>query len=766
MDRAEGKSSAFDSILTRLLTRGRYAYLGAVVVLSASLVPFAMRIPVERNDDSMVSRGAAESGIDSRFARSFGGEETLLTVTHPRLLEPEGLRLLERLTEEVGRLDGVSRVYSLTNAVHAVPGADGAEEAPLVPRPFDRPGNRARILSALDDNPRLSSLLVSPDRHTAAITIETGGRPATAPAPDDLVPALRQVIDRHSGEAELHLSGIAVEKHDVVEFIRRDKAILVPASVLVLAVMLGIVFRRLSGVAIPLAVKALSLVWTMGIYALAGFSLNPITALLPPLIIVLSISTSVHLYSGWLKISGNPEDRVRLIVRETRALFAPCLYTALTTAAALLSLLASDTPAVRQFGVFGALGVLVSFAASVTVVPVALSFLPLPGDRRPGPAARSPAAVLESAARLAGRHPFWIIGASALLSAAGALGIARIRNNTDLLRFLKPSAPLYRDTMFIDRNLPGVYSLEMLVSRRDGRPLTTPADMRKIAEFQDMAARQVHVGDAYSIADPVRLVNRAETGGKSLRLPDSEDDLLDDFDLMQADPERSFLAALMTKDLTTARVRVRIHAVGSAVAAPLIRSIIEKGSGIFGNAYSLVPAGSFYRITRDSNQLVARQILSFSLCLGVILVAVRVLFRSAKLSLIALVSALVPVLLTGGLMGFLRIDLSAGTAMIFPIALGLIVDATIHYISRYLRERGRDIREAVGRTAAGAGPAIATSSLILAFGFAAGAFGSFRPTIDFCLLTGAAMLASLATVLLVLPSCLVIGDRAGRGEAR
>jgi len=766
MEPGEGNSPGIDSLLTRLLTRGRYAFLAAIVLLSAGLAPFALRIPVERNDDSMVSRGGAERRADAEFRRNFGGEETLLTVTHPRLLEPEGLRLVEDLTEQAGNLDGVSRVYSLTNAMQVVSGPAGAEAAPLVPRPFDRPGNRADILSALEDNPRLTSLLVSPDRRTAAITIETGDRPGDSPYRDELIPALRRMIARNSGVAELHLSGIGVQKHDVVEFIRRDKAVLVPLAVLVLMVLLWIVFRRISGVVIPMAVKGTSLVWTMGIYALAGFPLNPITALLPPLIIVLSISTSVHLYSEWLRISGNPEDRVRLIVRETRTLFAPCLYTALTTAVGLLSLLASDTPAVRQFGVFGALGVVISFAVSITLVPIALSFLPLPEQAHPAPAAESPPGILQRAARLAGKHPWWVMAAALLLSAAGVAGTTRIRNNTDLVRFLKPSTPLYRDTMFIDRNLAGVYSLEILLSRKDGRPLNTPGDIRRIAAFQEMAARQDHVADAYSIADPIRLVNRAETGGKAKGLPENEDDLLYDFDLMQADRERSFLGKLMTKDLTAARVSVRIHAVGTAAAAPLIRTIEEEGKAMLGDSYALVPTGTFYRIARDSNRLVQRQITSLSLCLAVILLAVHLLFRSVRLALVGLISTLVPVLLTGGLMGLLGIDLSTGTAMVFPVALGLIVDNTIHYISRYLRERRGDVREAIGRTTAGAGRAIAASSLILAFGFGVGGFGSFKPTIHFSLLTGATMLASLACVVLVLPSCLVLADRAGEGRTR
>ncbi len=765
MSPGERPAPGVERFLAGLLTRGRAACVGAIVLVTALLGPFALRIPIERNDEAMASRNAADRRADAAFRRDFGGEETVLTVTLPRLLEPEGLRLLDRLTQEAARLDGVTGVRSLTNAVQVVPGPDGPEPVPVVPRPFDAPGGSARILAALDDSPRLAGLLVSPDRRTAAIMIRTADRPGGRADPDAWVAELRRLVDRYRGAAELHLSGIGVEKHDVVDFIRRDKAVLIPASVLVLVAMLWAAFRRASGVAIPVAVKAISLAWTMGIYGLAGYSLNPITALLPPLVIVLSISTSVHLYSGWLRLRGGPGERAGLIAHEAAGLFAPCLYTALATAVALLSLLASDTPAVRQFGAFGALGVMISFLVSMTLVPAALSALPLPG-RNGAPAAAGPPPVLQRAARVAAGRPAWVVAAALVLAAAGGLGVARVRNNTDLLRFLKTSAPLYRDTMFVDREMAGVYSLDMLVSRKDGRPLTSIDDIRKIAAVQDAAARQDHVAAVFSVADPLRMVRRAETGGKELRLPDTDEDLQDDLDLMAADRERSFLGDLMTRDLRTARISVRVHAVGTAVAAPLVRAIEGQGARILGDGYTLVPTGSFYRVTRDSNRLVERQAVSLALCLAVILLAVGVMARSGRLAFVALAPTLVPVLLTGGLMGYLAIDLSAGTAMIFPVALGLIVDNTIHYLSRYLRERGGDVRETVVRTAAGAGGPIAASSLVLALAFGAGAFGSFKPTIAFSLLTGAAMLASLASVLLVLPSCLVLADRAAGGAAR
>ncbi|HLN92201.1 MAG TPA: MMPL family transporter, partial [Patescibacteria group bacterium] len=695
----------------------------------------------------MVSRNEVQSRNYAAFRNAFGSdEEILLSVTHPRLLGPEGLRFLDELTKEIGGFAGVRRVYSLTNARYAVPSTVGAENEPLVPRPFNVPGVSQRVLSALDDNPTLASLLISRDRRTAGITIEIDDRPGDDTSRSGVIDALRGLMALRAGEAELHLSGIAVQKHDVAEFVQRDKTFLVPLSMLVLATMLAITFRRISGVVIPMAVKVVSVAWTMGAYAMAGFRLNPITALLPPLIIVLSISTSVHLYDGWLQIPEGSGDRVPRIIQETHRLFLPSLFTAIATAFGLLSLAVSDIPAVRQFGIFGALGAVVSFALSTTLVPVALSFFSPPHPEKISSAMVALRRFLSGAAHLSTDWSRTVLAVALVLSLAGIAGLTRIRNNTDLVRFLKPGAQLYRDTLFIDRNLAGVYALEFMVSRKDGRPMTDPEDMRALAAFQGVVAGEGPVADTYSIADVVRMINKAESGVQGARLPENRDALLYIFDLLSADKEQTFLEKLMSRDLSVARVSVRLHAIGTAEAAPLARRLLDRGVGTLGGRYTLTPTGGFYQVTQDSNRMVRRQIQMFTLALAAILLSVHVLFRSLRYTVIALIPALVPMLLTGGVMGYSGIDLNVGTAMIAPVVLGLVVDNTIHYLARYRAEYRGDAPGAVMRTTTGAGRALLASSLILAFGFGVGGFGSFKPTVHFSLLAAGTMVAAAACV--------------------
>jgi predicted RND superfamily exporter protein len=159
---------------------------------------------------------------------------------------------------------------------------------------------------------------------------------------------------------------------------------------------------------------------------------------------------------------------------------------------------------------------------------------------------------------------------------------------------------------------------------------------------------------------------------------------------------------------------------------------------------------------------VSAQVTSFALALALVFVAIGASFRSAGLTLIVAIPNVMPILWTGGLMGFLGIDLSTGTAMIASSVLGLIVDDTIHYLTRFHRVLRDDPAAAVRATTTGIGNTLTMNNLVLVLGFWVGCFGSFKPTIYFSLLSGLTMINAMLCDLLVTPACLVLYYRRRR----
>jgi hypothetical protein len=743
--------------LTWLLSRGRRPALGLLLLLTLFLAVFAARVRVEADTRSMVSRQADQLAAYDRFLDRFGNDEDLLlSVSHPRLLQPDGLALLADLTRRVASIEGVRQVLSLANACQLVGGRYGAEAVPLLPAPEPAGDFQRRLQKALRTNPHYEGLLISADRHTAGMVIELTDHREDVALRGRLVDAARTLMAEYADRAELHLTGIGVQKIDVGRYVQRDQLVILPLVVAVLAAMLALIFRRLSGVLLPLLATAVSLVWTMGIYALCSLELNTITSLLPPVIMVLAVSNSVHLYNGWLHIEGGDERRIELLAAKLDELLLPCLFTALTTAFGLLSLTISAVPAVRQFGLFAALGVLIALLVSLVLVPIGLSFRPLP-ERRHREGLGLLRWSLQAIADLTTRRPMAILVVALVLLLGTLGGLPRLRNNTDLVGFLRADAPLAVDTRYIDEHLAGVNALEFMVSRTDGAPLESAIDYDRLADFESLAREQAPVAGVFSILPLLRQLNHAENGGDLLALPAADDDLRYSLDLIQLAPDQDLPRRLLTADRASARLSVRLHDVGSRTAAEVSATLVKRGGDLLGPDYRLVPTGSFYQMIRDSNRLVTDMVGSFTLSLGMILLAILALLRSLRLTLLAMIPNVIPILWTIGLMGWLGIDLSTGTAMICAVVIGLAVDDTIHYMVHYRRVYAGVVSQAVAITTMRTGQALMIASLVLVLGFWVGCLGSFKPTIYFSLLVGGTLLGALACDLLVLPACLVLG---------
>lgn len=742
-----------------LLGRGRGPFLLLLGVATAWCAWLASQVGVETSNASLESRDAAQVETYDRFRATFGNDEDLLlAVVHPRLLEADGLRFLSALNARIAQLDGVRAVHDVTNAQQVVAGDVGAEMAPILTAPFDAPDQGVTLRAALDRNPDSTALFVSPDRRTAGMLIEIEDRPGDTRYRAALIDGIREIM----GELEvlpgvtLHLTGIAVQKHDVSTFIEHDRRWLMPPAVVVLGIVLAIFFRSPLGVALPLAVTGVTVAWTLGAYRLAGLEVNAITALLPPVLMVLSLAVSVHLIQGWLEMPDRSLDRVSRIVAVVRRLVFPCFFCTLTTAVGFASLVTSDMPAVQQFGAFASLGVLISFGVGMTLVPVGLSFLEPPASSPRAAQHVLSLRMLEWSADVSTRRPWRVLAIFFGITAVGIAGLPLVRNNTDLVRFLKGDAPLYRDTMFIDAQLTGANALEFVLSRQDGQSLVSEDAVQRMAAFERAILAHTDVTNVGSVLAVLRQIERAESGGEELRLPADERATAFAFDLLDAAPEQALLRKLVTPDFDVARFNVRLHLVGTSVAAPLADAILREGRALFGDAFRLEATGAFYNVAQDSNRLVRAQVSSFSGALLLVFAAIGLLFRSARLTLISLVPNVMPIAWTGGLMGFFSIDLSTGTAMIASSVIGLVVDDTIHYLAHYSREYRGDVRAAVMATTREVGAPLLLNNLVLVFGFWVGCFGSFKPTIYFSLLSGITMITALVCDLFVTPACLMV----------
>jgi len=750
----------------------RTAAISCLLLITLLSCGFVGLLHVDPGVESLLPAEGKNLRVLREFNATFASDEIIVLALHsPRLFSTEGLKRLDGLTREAERLPNVTRVLSPTNAKDLE--GDALGPFPLVP--YERvakgewsPEELGRRLAA---HPLFGGLLVSSDASTAAILIEVRRLEGNPKYRARLVAQIRQLAAAGAAGMEVHVAGIPVEKVDVADYVKREQRIFAPLIFGLLALVTLLLYRHPAGMLVPLGVVAASLVWTLGLYAAAGRPLNPVTSLITPVVLVVSVAGSIHFLNHYLGARAEGLWREPALERAFRVTRVPCFNAAFTTAIGFGSLLVLPIPAIRDFGMFTAAGVMISYLLTMALTPLLISLLPDFPPRvtrkfKSGPIERA----LRATIRITCRHPLLATAAAVAVLTVSALGLSRIHTETDLIRSLRRDSPLARATRFIDSHLTGVNSLEILVR---GVPLDDPAALARVASFEEKVRSMPGVRKVTGLPDLVSRVNRALHEGnddfaKLPEGPEAREDLADIGHLLK-ERAPAELARFVAPGHGTPRLAARVTALGSAASQqPFAR--IRRASTLAGLP-GIALTGNFVVLSDMSTSLVSNQMRGLAPALLLILAAMAVQLRSLRLGLLSAIPTGAPVLMTYGLMGWLGIPLSVSTAMIASITLGMTDDNTIHLLARFREEFARDgdYEIALAAMMDTSGRAVLFSTLTVAAGFWVGAFSSFLPSVHFAVLTGLTLLLGLLCEAVLLPLTLILfrplGKPALPGEA-
>ena len=758
--------------MIEFLVRHRRLALVVIAVVTVLLGWSAVTLRIDPGVESMIPSGPGDLDRLHRFQSLFGSDEIVVLAFHSdRLFSRESLERLDRLTRRVGALPYVARALSPTS----VRDLDGDELGPVPVYPYQQvvAGTlQPRALGErLGSHPIFGGLLVAKDARTAALIVEVEEGPGNAEWRRGLVADLRRL----GAEADLgpatFVAGMPVEKADVARYVARDQAIFVPLVFLILAVMTALLYRHPVGVLVPLATVTLALVWTLGLFGLAGRALNPVTSLMTPVILVMSLEGTIQLFNQYLIARAHGSSRPAALAQAHARMRTPCFNAALTAAIGFLSLLVLPIPAIREFGLFTAIGIMLGYGHTILLTPLLLASLPEVPPRvirafEAGPIERGLCGVVAWVARHRATTALAIAG----LLAVSVAGLLRIHVETDLVRSLRHASPLAAATRFIDANLTGVNAVEILVPAPVG---PDPETLDKVARLEGAVRGLPDVRKVTGLPDLLARVNRAMHRGDDAyaRLPDgpaADTDIADFIEALRkeapADLDR-FLAS-GAGGRATLRVNARVPALDTARSQALFARIRDAADRVGLADVSLT--GSFVVFSDMSTTLVRHQVHGLAIALVLILGVMAIQFRSIRLGALCAVPNGAPVLMVYGLMGWSGIALSVPTAMIASVVIGTIVDNSIYLLAPFreaFRQEASYVTALMDMVRA-SGRAVVFSTVTLAVGFWVGIFSAFVPTVHFAVLAGAAFLLGLISQFVLLPLVLVWLQPLGRPVTR
>ncbi len=742
-----------------------FLYLAVLVLLTGFFGYYYATLPTETSVESLVIDDDPDLVFYESFKEQFGEDEILVVGFSAKdVFDPAVIGFIINQTRRLEAIDGVADVLSLANVDDFI----GSNLDFMVQPLLEAPPHEAVKKEALRQRAQASSLIrdnLVNRESTAALFLVRPEAQQESPAFD--VQLVHRIEENFRGLEppwpgfDWHIAGWVVTDVNLSRSMNRDLAVFMPLIFTLLIILVAVALRSRWAILLAMLNVSVCLIWTLAFLHLIGGAISPITSILPPLIMALAVSDSIHVFNEFLK-QERRETPLTDIMKDTLVRLAvPCFLTSFTTAVGFASLAVSDVPPIRHFGLAAAGGMMAEFALSMTLIPLGLYFLRHKSSLK-AVSIRHNSPMHKILKRFSSALPAWrgrILWGSTALTIICLLVASGIRIETNLLEYFKKDSQVYRDSQFIDRMLGGVETIEVSLKAPEPDLLLEPQALRILQQIEDYLHRQPIVGQVTSIGNFLREMNKAfhQEDSSYLRLPDSRAMAAQYLLLYDGDEIDNFLDS----ERSWARISARVTEHNSSEVAQYIEGLKAYLKELTADTpFEARVTGKTLIAHKLISLIFNSQVQSLSLAFLLIFLLMLAIFRSLKLGLLAMIPNCLPILFNFAVMGLFGIPLNSATALIAAVAIGIAVDDTIHFICEYQYQRfqGFPVTDAIQQTVINKGSPIITTSLIMSGGFGILLLASFVPTIQFGFLSALVMLFAVISDLLVLPALLLKFD--------
>jgi predicted RND superfamily exporter protein len=743
--------------------------LSAFVVLGALfLSPRANISNIDNDITAWFSKDDPVYRDYERFRQEFGGTRSLIVAlqadTSDRLFSPETLQFIEQITGDIGRVETVQRVSSLSTAtiVEAVP--DGLDVRPLLDNAGTQAPEEVKRRAVQDD--LLRGDLVSDDATVTAVVV-TFDEDRIDDVRAGVIQQIHDVVDPKLPPGVRAYYNGSLEISEAYNRVTLDNQRKFMPPILILTIgAIFMFFRSWRKTLLASLAIGCSVLWTLGLYTLMGFSYNVLSSMLAPLIVVLAIADDVHIIQHWEE-ERRIGDNEFAFKKTVAHLLAPLFGASVTTALGMLSLATSEVVAVRAFGIGSATGIMVDFVLSVVLMPTLLTLVKPETGTTPHERVLLPQMLRIS--RLSCAHPGRVLAVSMIVAAVAIAGIFRLRVDTNHINFFSADHPLGQSARVIDSKLAGVYSFQIML---EGEPdsLKTPDALQRIDRLENELRKFPEVKKVTSVADYVRRIHKELNDGRADAdiIPGDPDTIAQELFVFALGEGRHELERVVASDFSRAQISIKLASMSSDAVLEIVRKTDGMAAQAFaGSGISTMTTGSGKLFSILDHYLVVSQLSSFAMAFVTVFGVIFIVFRSFRFGLVTIAPNLLPVLSVLGLMGHLDISLNVATVMLASIALGVVDDDTIHFINRYRREisAGATTDDAIATATAHEGRASLTTALINTCGFGVLMLSEYRPTAWFGGLLALTMGVAFLAEVFILPAIIKMLPRIYGHEA-
>ena len=694
----------------------------------------------------------------------------ILSPVNGDIYDPGFLALVMELTELAWQTPYSRRVDSLSNHQHLQATIEGLSASDLVDEGVLADG---QALSAVrryaSQEETLLHSIVSPDGKATAINVTLTLPDDNAKATGEVVTWLREQLapirEANKDKATIQLFGSAVINLALEEAVAGDLSLLIPVSTLLMYVLLVILLRSWSGMLITMSVITLSIVAVFGLAGWAGGALTPVAGIIPNMVMIIAVADCVHLLVSFYHYLSEGQERRQAVLSALRINVKPMLITSVTTAIGLLCLNFSEAPPYRALGNMAASGALIAFLLTVTLAPALMCWLPPGRKSSQGQGSARLYPVMQKLAEIiiARRYVTLVVSAAVVVLCASLISQNKMYERWYV--YYDDSFAVRNAMEFSDEHLSGINFIQYRIDGKGPGTINDPEYLNQLDQLVTWIETQPGVTNVDSIVPSLRRVHRLlNTGSEDdSRLPESRERAAQNLLLYEMSlPFGLGTDEYLNIDRSAVRIGVFVHKTDSRTLLALDESIRNWAAG---NAPVLsLSEGTgldmvFAHIS-DRNMISLLQGTAIALVLISLLLAPVV--RSWRIGAISLVPNLVPALVAYGVWGITVGYVDLGLSVVACMSLGLVVDDTVHFLSKYVlarRELAKSPEDAIRYAFGTVGAAMLVTTVVLAAGFAILVLSPFSPTWGMGGLLSLTIVAALVFDFLLLPPLLLLVDR-------
>ncbi|MDC0008217.1 MMPL family transporter [bacterium] len=708
------------------------------------------------------------------FLKQFGeeGNAIVLAVRDSKLFTPKNFNRWNKFSKQLAAFPEIDFVISTENLKELVKDKD---ENKFVMRPFITSESlTAKEIDSLknhlfNDMPFYDNILFNAKSGTVRIVANLDSDIVnTTVRKDFILQDLTNLVTSFEEETgmNVHISGMPYIRTMNSQSIIEEIGKFIGAALGVTSLIFFFFFRSFRATFISMLVVIIGVMWAFGTLGLLQYEITVLTALIPPLIIVIGIPNCIFLinkYQQEVKKHGNQALSLQRVIAK---IGNATLMTNVTTASGFATFIITDSKLLKEFGVVASINIIGIFILSLLIIPIVYSFMPLPKTKHLKHLnTKWIDTFVQWMENIVRNKRITVYVVSLVLIVASIIGIYQIRISGSIIEDMPKNAEFFKDIRFFEKEFDGIMPVEIVVDTESPRGVMKPANLKRIDELGNIIDEIPELSKPISIVNLVKYSKQAFYNGipKYYQLPTSqENSFILDIAKNSAD-NSNMLRSFVDSTGQIARITTFMQDVKTERMEAIEATLNEDIAKIFpSDRFNVYMTGGALIFLKGTKYLVKNLVLSLALAIGLIALFMAYLFRSFRMIIISLIPNLLPLVITAGVMGFAGVPIKPSTILVFSIAFGISVDDTIHFLAKYRQELIANkwkIKVSVYAALRETGVSMFYTSIVLFFGFSVFIISDFGGTVALGALVSATLMFAMLANLILLPSLLLSLER-------